>query len=149
MSRGPKPTDPLARFLPRIVVVEGGCWYWLGAKKGSANAYGVFGVDGRQVYVHRWSYEHFVGEIPEGYDIDHLCRNPACCNPAHLEAVTHRENLRRGETFAAENARKTHCHRGHEFTEANTYVTRTGSRICRRCHADHERNRRASMKAAA
>jgi hypothetical protein len=148
--RARKRTDPLARFLPKVVVVAGGCWQWLGARGGSGSAYGVFGKGGRgnSGYAHRWSYEHFVGPIPDGYDIDHLCRNPTCVNPAHLEAVPHRENLRRGDTFAAANAAKTHCKHGHEFTEENTYITSSGSRSCRRCHAIWERGRRALRAAS-
>ena len=79
------------------------------------------------------AYIYAVGEIPDGLSIDHLCRNRRCCNPAHLEAVTNRENLLRGPTTqASRNAVKTHCINGHEFTEANTYYRKDG-RTCRTC----------------
>ncbi len=87
-------------------------------------------------------YEWFTGPIPAGMEIDHLCRNRACAAPAHLEAVTHHENLLRDETLTAANAAKTHCKRGHLFDEANTMVYR-GSRFCLTCRRlDRERRTR-------
>jgi hypothetical protein len=78
---------------------------------------------------HRWAYEAFVGPIPEGLEIDHLCRNRACVNPAHLDPVTHQENMSRGKA-----ARMTHCHKGHPFDEANTRMEAYGSRRCKECN---------------
>lgn len=115
-------------------------------------------------YVHRISYETFVGPIPEGLTIDHLCKNRACINPAHLEPVTLRENLLRGDTFQAANAQKSHCDRGHRLDGDNLYVTTSGSRNCRICirlsrkkseakpermayQRDYQRRRRARLKA--
>lgn len=98
--------DPLAggRFLPPRTVDErfnqlwetsdSGCWEWTGTK--ISNGYAEFSVDGQDVYGHRWSYERFVGPIPDGLVIDHLCNNPGCVNPEHLEPVTNGENVRRG-----------------------------------------------------
>ena len=81
---------------------------------------------------YRCAYEALVGPIPDGMTIDHLCRNRACVNPAHLEPVTHAENLRR----AAEATRTDHCPAGHLFDSANTYTDRNGYRKCRACRRE-------------
>jgi hypothetical protein len=81
-------------------------------------------------------YEALKGPIPEGMQIDHLCRVPACCNPEHLEAVTPKENTRRGLSPALARARrhrKTHCRNGHEFTADNSYLDSQGRKFCREC----------------
>lgn len=112
-----------------------GCWLWTAYK--TKLGYGRFFDGTRQINAHRWAYLIRVGGIPDGFVIDHLCRNPGCVNPKHLEAVTQGENVRRGESAHAKNWRKTHCKRGHEFTEENTYkgVTKYGgvARMCRCC----------------
>ena len=74
-----------------------GCWLWMASKRNS-KGYGQFWADGKIVPAHRWAYEQFKGPIPDGLQIDHLCRTPACVNPAHLEAVTAKENNNRGNT---------------------------------------------------
>lgn len=117
--------SPLQRFYAKVQKTET-CWLWIGGHK--AAGYGQFLVDRRKVIAHRWSYEHFVGPIPKDLEIDHLCRNPPCVNPAHLEAVTREENCRR------QWADKTHCVNNHEYTEANTYMWRDrNGYLCRRC----------------
>ena len=112
-----------------------GCWLWTGAKQVKWG-YGVFGpVFGRSaVGAHRVSYELFVGEIPHGKHLDHLCRTPACVNPEHLEPVSPRENLLRGIGFAAVNAAKVVCISGHPFDEKNTGHYRARARACKECN---------------
>ena len=113
-----------------------GCWFWLGTL--TAAGYGVIGVNYKKFYAHRLSYEAFKGNIPEGLEIDHLCRVRCCVNPDHLEAVTHRVNNQRGDTGKATGARnkaKTHCPRGHPYSGLNLYVSSKGARHCRTCLA--------------
>lgn len=114
-----------------------GCWIWLGAYN-SVSGYGYYG----RTPAHRVIYSMAVGPIPPGLDIDHLCRNRTCCNPGHLEPVTHRENCLRGTSPSAVNAAKTHCVNGHEYNDVNTYRRTNGQRDCRRCKANRERVRR-------
>ena len=110
----------------------GPCWLWTGAKHNLG--YGLFRT-GELRYAHRVAYMLAGGVILDGFDIDHLCRVRACVNPAHLVAVTHKENVLRGRTIAARNARKTHCPQGHEYTPENTYVERTRYGTGRKCKA--------------
>lgn len=113
-----------------------GCRVWTGAVDG--NGYGKLStVDGKSG-AHRAAYETWVGKIPAGLTLDHLCRNRRCINPAHLEPVTVRENSMRGIGLTARRARQTHCKRGHELSGPNVYVWRT-SRICRTCSAERKR----------
>ena len=104
------------------------CWLWLGPI--TPSGYGRTSFEGRIEYVHRVMYEAAYGSILNGRELDHLCHVPRCANPDHLEAVTHRENMRRGWNA---NTRKIECARGHAFTEANTYIRKNGSRQCRAC----------------
>ncbi len=121
------------------------CWPW--AQAVSSTGYGQFQLFHHRVLAHRFAYEMAYGAIPSGLQIDHLCRNRACCNPTHLEAVTLRENVLRGVGVTAVNARKTHCVNGHEFNEENTGYTPTGKRVCRACkRAEFHRRRQASRR---
>ena len=118
-----------------------GCWLWTAAKE--RDGYGHAWLAGRRWRAHRLFYEWLVGPIPMGLQLDHLCREPACVRPDHLEAVTHRENMRRGHGFAGEHARKTHCARGHPFSGSNL-APRGNGRACRTCQ--REANRRCYAK---
>lgn len=121
-----------ARFW-RKVDKTGVCWEWTGWR--DSDGYGKFG--GRRLLTnraHRLAYELVVGPIPDDLPLDHLCRNPGCVNPAHLEPVTHRENILRGVGRTAQNARKTHCAKGHPYDEVNTIWRKSGGRRCRQCH---------------
>ncbi|MFF0395160.1 HNH endonuclease signature motif containing protein [Streptomyces sp. NPDC005248] len=96
--------------------------------------YGRFKFDGTVHRAHRLAYQALVGPIPDGLQLDHLCRNRACVNVEHLEPVTARANVLRGTGFAARNSKVTHCPEGHEYTPENTYVQPgTGQRECRTC----------------
>lgn len=96
------------------------------------------------VGAHRVSYELFVGTIPRGYTIDHLCRNTHRVNPYHLEPVTPEENNLRGTSASAQNARKTHCKYGHSLAQGNYYLRKGGSRLCKECV--RRKNREAAQR---
>lgn len=146
-------TDPLERFGRQVDCTSSECWLWTGAL--NWRGYGQFHWEGRRGGAHIFSYLTFVGDIGAGYEIDHVCRVRNCVRPDHLEAVTHRENLMRGTSFAAVNAAKTHCDHGHEFTPANTYRRPTGlaNRECRTCRSArrlaHARRKSAARQAVA
>ena len=118
----------------------GDCIIWTGGS--DKYGYGRFRLEKgeTQVLAHRYSYETVRGPVPQGLELDHLCRNPCCVNPAHLEAVTHRVNVQRGEAgkhlprlSKDRAAEKTHCPHGHEYSKKNTYVRENGGRQCRVC----------------
>lgn len=129
----------MKRFWDKVNKTDN-CWEWIGAK--TSSGYGNFLWNGKNVTAHRKSYEILVGNVPEELDLDHLCRNRSCVNPSHLEPVTRRENLLRGETIPAKHAKKTHCPKGHEYTEDNTYIyKKTNSRHCIKCRDDRNNGR--------
>ena len=118
---------------------EESCWEWTGCR--SPRGYGRFRWDqGRGDAAHRYAYERFLGPIPDGLVIDHLCRNPGCVNPGHLEAVTQRENVLRGVGLFAQQARRTHCPRGHIYAGDNVRV-QGGSRVCLTCISDRKKEK--------
>lgn len=135
-------TIPFYRFWSKVDFYAparselGPCWVWTAALKGAG--YGVFRFGGKLVGAHVVSYELLVGQISSDKEIDHLCGNMACVNPAHLEPVTHRENLLRGRTIAAAHASRTHCPQGHPYEGRNLYVYR-GMRMCRTCRRARNR----------
>lgn len=112
-----------------------GCWEWLSVK--AYFGYGKFHFDRKRKFVgaHRVAYELSKGPIPDGLVLDHLCRNPGCVNPDHLQVVSQRENCLRGISPTADNAKKTHCKRGHEFTPENTFAVQGRWRGCRQCRS--------------
>ncbi len=131
----------VARFFERVII-DDGCWAWGGThdrdgypKQISVGSRGV-------VRVHRLIHEMFNGPIPEGYDVDHTCRNRGRINPSHLEAVTHRENMHRSPNVAwKKRMAQTHCKHGHSLSDA--YVTKDGHRECRVCVCERSRRYRA------
>lgn len=139
------------RFM-QFVIPEpnSGCWLWEG--NASKEGYGRFHLpNGKQGWAHRISYELFKGLIPKGLHLDHLCRNPYCVNPDHLEAVTQTENCMRGKSPIVKNKYKTHCKNGHEFNDKNTYwfvYRQTMHRKCRVCRAATMRRIKASRRKA-
>ena len=126
-----------------------GCHVW--TKSRTAAGYGQTSHKNRKLYAHRVAYVLAKGEIPKGIQIDHLCRNRACCNPNHLEAVVQAVNILRGEGFSAKKARQTHCVNGHELAGANLYQRKDrpgASRDCKRCMYDRNLARSLRLKAA-
>lgn len=123
-----------------------GCWLWAGAC--DLRGYGYSSIKGMPVATYRWAYRALVGAIGPGLELDHLCRVRCCCNPLHMEPVTHRENTLRGDTVTAANARKEACSAGHPFDAENTYVRPNGRRKCRACHRQQERRRKRAIRAA-
>lgn len=133
---GPDAKPLKDRILASIEIDDNECWIW--QKFIRPNGYGEIGAGkGRSNYAHRVAYEEWVGPIPEGLQIDHLCRVRSCCNPEHLEPVTGKVNVLRSESFAAIYAKATHCTQGHEFTPENTYIRPgRGGRDCRECRRE-------------
>lgn len=134
------------RFVSRIEIDSRGCWLWTGQLDNYG--YGKLYIgDRRKVLAHRYSYETFIGPIPDGLQLDHLCRVRSCVNPGHLEPVTIAENIARSPIAPATiNAAKTHCPQGHEYTVANTYMRGT-SRHCKTCRREYKRRWRARSTA--
>lgn len=138
------------RFLSRTIVDESGCWNYTGFL--DRDGYGMFRVGPDQRRAHRVSYEMFVADIPDGLVMDHLCRNRSCVNPTHLEPVTVQENTLRGSGITANNALKTHCPSGHEYSADNLVIC-VGRRVCRRCRSArnqrYDRENREKRRVAA
>lgn len=110
------------------------CWLWTGARNDAG--YGQLHLGGRTVFAHRTVYELLVGPIPDGLQLDHLCRTPLCVRPTHLEPVSPAQNIRRGMSPSAILWRSGHCSHGHRWTPENTYQRPDGKgRQCRACIA--------------
>ena len=123
------------------VIEESGCWRWVGNH--GLTGYGHVRVGRHTVMAHRYVFERDRGAVPDGLQLDHLCRNRGCVNPDHLEPVTARTNVLRGDTTPGRNANKTHCHRGHPLDGANL-GRRARQRYCRECN--RRRNRLARQQ---
>lgn len=121
------------RFWSKVEKTTDGCWLWQGGMY--SNGYGQFALGGtprRTALAHRMAYEQCVGPIPQGKDLDHLCRVRHCVNPEHLEPVTRSENLLRSPIMGQGNRLETHCKQGHERSTENVYIVK-GTRQCRVC----------------
>lgn len=149
------PTNDPARIRIRLVnniIVNNGCWIWQGSK--NKGGYGLSFIfennQSRTIFAHRLSYEVFIGVIPKGLVIDHLCRNRSCINPEHLEPVTVKINTNRGIGSWANRLPRTYCKYGHKLTKLNTRYTsdKPGYKICRICAAKANKEYRLRRKNA-
>lgn len=139
MGRSMPGTTIEEKLLLNREIDDEGCWLWTRSR--DQHGYGRLRISRTFVEkVYRLAYELWVGPIPDGLEIDHLCRKPPCFNPTHLEAVTHGVNLVRAR------AAMTHCLRGHPFTSENTYVSARGSRNCRTCRRLYDAEYRARKR---
>jgi hypothetical protein len=153
-KRGPKHKTDAQKLATKIVIGDG-CWEWAGAKMPSGR--GKVMWRGRNWLAYRAVYTWLIGPIPDGLTLDHLCRNPGCVKPGHLEPVSGRVNTLRGDAPTAINSSKTHCQRGHELAGANlvaSVLAKRGQRLCRTCHnervkMDCRRKRAAKIAALA
>jgi hypothetical protein len=150
-----KPKTPVAKkskgvhntlkdLLARCLIEPDGCWLWTGYC--NPQGYGQTSLLGESGAAHRIIYEHVVGPVPKGLVLDHLCRQPACVNPAHLEPVTHRENILRGEGLAAQQVKRTHCPYGHPYEGDNVFIGKSGSRFCRECSRRRSREQQRKKR---
>jgi len=136
----------LLRLHSKVVFSDSGCWEWQGAK------YPTFYIAGKYIQAYRFAYNlRHRYQVPQPFEMDHLCRNPRCINPDHLEPVTHRENVARGISPNALNIRKTHCSRNHPLSGDNLHIRPKGNRRCLACErlysAKAKRKKRAAKNA--
>lgn len=121
------------------------CWIWTAGTRGG---YGSFKTKQGPRFAHQVAYTMLVGLVPVGTELDHLCRNTICCKPGHLEAVTHHENVLRGDA-GLHHAIKTHCPSGHPYDAENTNLDAKGWRSCRECHRVRAKERMRTVRASA
>jgi hypothetical protein len=121
------------------------CWIWTGYCGRAGHGQVTLSAEEGRALVHRVTYMAEKGPVPPGLELDHLCRVPACCNPAHLEAVTHAENVRRGrsgDSVRERAAARTHCVNGHPYEGSNYRITSLGRRRCRVCSREWARRKK-------
>lgn len=138
----------LERLFVKVKHGPNGCWLWTGSVNNQG--YGTIRPETHRrtvspVLAHRALYQRLIGDIPFKRELDHLCRDPRCVNPTHLEPVTHRENMRRGLPGQSKDV----CKQGHALTADNIYRFKNGAKTCRRCALARAARQRASRMAAA
>ena len=124
----------ISRGLDYYIEKTDSCWNWKGGL--NTKGYGEYWDGQRMVRAHRFVFEKFKEKIPKDLQLDHLCRNPSCVNPEHLEIVTNKENIRRGENHVAKKMAQTNCIKGHKLNGLNLYITPSGHRRCKICQRD-------------
>ena len=152
--KGPVLLPDILRCLAKVdnrEEIPNECWLWTGQHNWAG--YSIFTLmkpNGRwgSMVAHRWLYEDYFGPVDKSLDLDHLCRNRGCVNPFHLEPVTRRINLLRGQTQTARNAARTHCPHGHAYDEENTRITQRGTRACIACEKIDSKARWVKIKAS-
>lgn len=138
--------DLYRRFETKFIAAENDCWNWTSQQDGKG--YGRFMLLGKPRLAYRVAYELYCESIPDGMYLDHLCRNPKCVNPGHLEPVSLAENTRRGQSAQVtkdRHASQTHCKRGHPLSGDNLYAA-PKQRVCRTCRAERKREYRAQLR---
>ena len=140
--------DPIMLFMSHVEIASDGCWNWTASV--DHYGYGQFTLAGKKMGAHRAGWLLAIGPIEPSMQLDHLCRNRRCVNPDHLEPVTCRENLLRGDTLAARNHRKTECSHGHRFVDENIIWKSSGGnrkyRVCKECARLDSARRRANSR---
>lgn len=129
----------------RVTVAEDGCWLWTG--KVGSNGYGRVHHSDGELYAHRLFFAYYNGLPADGLQLDHLCRVRHCVRVDHLEAVTARENVLRGQSACADNAKKAECVHGHSLSDAYVLTRRNGERVCRECSRQRASAARAKRRA--
>lgn len=124
----------LRRFWSKVVQTDN-CWIWIASV--NKLGYGTFNYNHKTILAHRFAWQLVNSYIPEGMELDHLCRNPPCVRPDHLEPVTHKENCGRGNAGLYQSI-KTHCPQGHEYSLQNTRILSNGGRSCKTCQAEYQ-----------
>jgi HNH endonuclease len=144
-----KQTSVIERFNKKYYIDNNGCWIWIAYK--DKNGYGIFRDKSSIIRAHRFSYQYYRGKIPKDLELDHvICQNPTCVNPNHLEAVSHKENILRGNSPSALHSKQTHCQNGHALNKDNIYFNKNANSrrciICRRKNARDRYYRRINLR---